>query len=242
VARLFRALQDEPAAFPVLKTAHRRPAGLPDYEVALSRSRAGSNPRARCDRRMELRGAFLACGSLALPASGYHLEFLPPGDEPAERLRSLLAAEGHTPKLARRRGKPLVYFKHVDAIVAVLAAIGAHGAILRIEDVRALKETKNRVRRLVNTEAANVDRAAKAAARQCEAIAFLADAYGLQNLSSALREVAALRAAHPAETLAEIGRRCSPRIGKSTVNGRIGALLRLSETLRRNGRRAGEPR
>ena len=57
-----------------------------------------------------------------------------------------------------------MYFKDVDAIVAVLAAIGAFEAVLHLEDVRALKETKNRIHRLVNTEAANVERAAGAAA------------------------------------------------------------------------------
>ncbi|HEY4442322.1 MAG TPA: DNA-binding protein WhiA, partial [Candidatus Elarobacter sp.] len=86
--------------------------------------------------------------------------------------------------------------------------------------------------RLVNTEAANVVRAAAAAAAQREAIAYLADAYGLRNLSPALREAAQLRLAHPDETLAELGRRCTPPVGKATINGRIAALLRLVKRLR----------
>ncbi len=45
---------------------------------------------------------------------------------------------------------------------------------------------------------------------QRDAIAYLADAYGLRNLSPALREAAQLRLAHPDETLAELGRRASP--------------------------------
>jgi cell division protein WhiA len=131
-----------------------------------------------------------------------------------------------------RKGRQVVYLKGLDAIVTVLGAIGAAGAVFHLEDVRAVKETKNRIHRLVNTEAANVVRAASAAAAQREAIAYLADAYGLRNLSPVLREAAQLRMAHPDETLAELGRRCTPPVGKATINGRIAALLRLVKRLR----------
>jgi DNA-binding protein WhiA len=197
-------------------------------------------PRARCDRRMELRAAFLACGSLAAPQAGYHLEFVPPSAEAAERIGRLIRAEGIEPRTMLRKGRPVTYLKGLDAIVVVLSAIGAHGAVLRLEDVRALKETKNRIHRLVNTETANVVRAASAAAVQRDAITYLADAYGLRNLSPALREAAQLRLAHPDETLAELGRRAAPPVGKATINGRIVALMRLVRRLREP--REQEPR
>jgi hypothetical protein len=197
-------------------------------------------PRARCDRRMELRAAFLACGSLAAPQAGYHLEFVPPDREAGERIARLIHAEGVEARTMTRKGRSVVYLKGLDAIVVVLSAIGAHGAVLRLEDVRALKETKNRIHRLVNTETANVVRAAGAAAAQRDAIAYLADAYGLRNLSPALREAAQLRLAHPEETLAELGRRASPPVGKATINGRIVALMRLVRRIREP--REQEPR
>jgi len=180
---------------------------------------------------MELRGAFLACGSLAAPARGYHLEFVPPPGEATARLISLLRAEGVRPKVAPRKGRRIVYFKDVDAITSVLAAIGASQAVFALEDLRALKETKNRIHRLVNTEAANVDRAMSAAAAQREAIALLADAYGLHHLKAPLREVAELRLGHPTETLAELGRRCEPPVKKSTVNNRVATLVRMARAL-----------
>ena len=129
------------------------------------------------------------------------------------------------------RSGSVVYFKDSDEISQVLSSIGAFSTALHVEDVRARKETKNRVRRLVNTEAANVDRAASAAAKQREAIGLVADAYGLRNLSRPLREVAELRLSHPSETLVELGRRCNPPAKKSTVNGRIAALMRLARSL-----------
>lgn len=197
-------------------------------------------PRARCDRRMELRAAFLACGSLAAPQTGYHLEFVAAGTQAAERIARLMRVEGVEPRAMTRKGRPVVYLKGLDAIVVVLSAIGAHAAVLRLEDIRALKETKNRIHRLVNTETANVVRAASAAAAQRDAIAYLADAYGLRNLSPALREAAQLRLAHPDETLAELGRRATPPVGKATLNGRIVALMRLVRRLREP--REQEPR
>jgi hypothetical protein len=211
------------------------------YEVDSEASGAlPAYPRARCDRRMELRAAFLACGSLAAPQVGYHLEFVAPSAEAAERIARLIRAEGLEASMMLRKGRSVIYLKGLDAIVVVLSAIGAHGAVLRLEDVRAVKETKNRIHRLVNTETANVVRAASAAAAQQDAIAYLADAYGLRNLSPALREAAQLRLAHPDETLAELGRRASPPVGKATINGRIVTLMRLVRRLREP--REQEPR
>ncbi len=233
VARLLWSLLGERKRGALRKTAAPRLRRLPVYEIEVEPRLPARIPAARCDRRMELRGAFLACGSLAEPARGYHLEFVPPDAAAAERLVALLRAEGCTPKSMTRKGKPLVYFKDIEAITRVLASIGASSAILHLEDVRALKETKNRIHRLVNTEAANVERAAIAAAAQSEWIALVADAFGLRNLSAPLREIAELRLRHPTETLAELGRRCSPPAKKSTVNGRIAALVRLARELER---------
>ena len=230
IARLVWSLLDDRKAHPIRRVAGKRLQRLPTYEIDVE-FQAAPKPAARCDRRMELRGAFLACGSLAAPARGYHLEFVPPSDDAGLRLVSLLRAEGLRPKTSLRKKRRIVYLKDVDQITRFLAAVGASQALFHLEDLRALKETKNRIHRLVNTEAANVDRAASAAASQRRWITLLADTHGLRNLSGPLREIAELRLANPAETLAELGRRCSPEVKKSTVNGRIAALVRLAKRL-----------
>jgi DNA-binding transcriptional regulator WhiA len=231
IARLAWSLLDDRKTRKIRKAAGTRLLRLPVYEIDRAAAPLLPKPHARCDRRMELRAAFLACGSIAAPARGYHLEFVPPGEAAAKRLIALFRADGRHPKSAPRKRKPIVYFKDIDEISQVLTSIGAFGAVLHLEDLRALKETKNRIHRLVNTEAANVDRAASAAAAQRESIALVADAYGLRNLSAPLREVAELRLAHPTDTLAELGRRCNPSAKKSTVNGRIAALLKIARSL-----------
>jgi hypothetical protein len=235
VARLARTLfEDQRSAAPVRRGTDPRLYKATTFEIDLGPEPtvAPPRPRRRDERRAELRAAFLCLGSLAAPQHGYHLEFVVLDAPLAERIAALIIAEGVEPRTMMRKGRRVVYLKGLDAIVTVLGAIGASGAVLHLEDVRAVKETKNRIHRLVNTEAANVVRAASAAAAQSEAIQYLADAYGLRNLSPVLREAAQLRLSHPDETLAELGRRCSPPVGKATINGRIAALLRLVKRLR----------
>ncbi|MGZ3499106.1 MAG: DNA-binding protein WhiA [Vulcanimicrobiaceae bacterium] len=232
VARLFRSLaKDAPA---IEKIPGTRLFRTPHYRIALpERLREWpKKPMLKCDRVMEARAAFLACGSVSAGAHGYHLEFVLPDLEHAERLAWTLRAVAHEPKRVERKHRFVLYFKDFDAIADVLTVIGAHGAVLHLEDVRALKETKNRIHRLVNTEAANLERAAAAAAAQRQTIEFVASAYGLQHLTPALREIAELRIAHPDESLAELGRRCNPPVGKPTVNSRLAALARLARRLR----------
>lgn len=245
IARLLWGLLDRRKERVIRKAVQTRLRRAPVYEIEARASPApGPAPAARCDRRMELRGAFLACGSLAAPARGYHLEFVPASGASGDRIVALLRGEGIVAKTLPRKGRNVVYLKDADVIARFLAVIGASAAVLRLEDVRALKETKNRIHRLVNTETANVDRAARAAAAQREQIAFVADVYGLRKLSAPLREVAELRLANPTETLMELGRRCNPPAKKSTVNGRLAAVLHIAGDLHagRAPRRGGGPR
>ncbi|HEX4012294.1 MAG TPA: DNA-binding protein WhiA [Candidatus Cybelea sp.] len=234
VARLFWSLLAERKLHPIEARPPTRLARLPTFAVALPlRLREMPvKPIHKCDRLVELRAAFLTCGSVAAGPGGYHLEFVIHHEHIAQRLAWTLRSNGVPAKEARRKGRVVLYFKDFDAIVELLTLIGAFAAVLQLEDVRALRETKNRIHRLVNTEAANLQRSAKAAADQRHAIEFLASAYGLPKLSPPLRELAELRLRHPDESLSELGRRCNPPIGKPTASSRFGALTRLAGSLR----------
>lgn len=232
VARLFRSLLRGEAH--IEKLPGSRLTRAPVYRVPIAPAPAEPPPKPahRCDRIMEARAAFLACGSVSAGAQGYHLEFVAADEERAARLTWILRALGTPPKTMQRKRRHVLYFKDFEAIVELLTIIGAHGAVLRLEDVRALKETKNRIHRLVNTEAANLERTAAAAAAHRETIAFVLDAHGLQRLSPPLREIAQLRLEYPDESLSELGRRCNPPVSKPTVNSRLAALSRLARNLR----------
>jgi hypothetical protein len=241
VARLFWSLLDERKRYPIAATttAQLRRAARFSIEAPQRLRRPAAMPRRRCDRLAEVRAAFMTCGSLAAGSRGYHLEFAPLDDARADRLSVILRGIGSAPKRSRRRNRPVLYFKDFEAIVDLLARIGAHGAVLALEDVRALRETKNRIHRLVNTEAANLERAAKAAAAQRRTIEYIERERGLRRLSQPLREIATLRLRFPGESLAELGQRCRSPIGKPTVSSRFAALKRLAERLRQGRRDAG---
>ncbi|MGA8534960.1 MAG: DNA-binding protein WhiA [Candidatus Tumulicola sp.] len=235
VARLFWSLLENDRKSHSIETrGATRLARLPTFAIAVpQRLRVSTGkPAHRCDRLMEIRAAFLACGSLAAGTHGYHLEFVLADRTAAVRLEWMLRSGGVPPKITQRKGRVVLYYKDFDAIVELLGLIGAFNAVLRLEAVRALRETKNRIHRLVNTEAANLERTAVAAAAQRRVIEYLENAYGLPQLSPALREIAELRLAHPDESLAELGRRCNPQIAKPTVSSRLGALTRLAERVR----------
>lgn len=234
IARLFWSLMDDRKAHPIETRAATRLARLPTFAISLPERLRETPPKPahKCDRLMEIRAAFLACGSLAAGTHGYHLEFVLAKTDLADRLAWMLRSIGCTPKRAVRKSREVVYFKDFEAIVDILTHIGAFGAVLHLEDVHALRETKNRIHRLVNTEAANLDRTASAAAAQRRTIEYLASAYGLAQLSPPLREIAELRLHHPDESLAELGTRCNPPISKPTTSSRLTALARLAGKLR----------
>lgn len=236
IARLFWSLlDDDRKSHPIESRQATRLARLPTFAVALPQRLRGYPPKPphKYDRLIEIRAAFLACGSLAAGTHGYHLEFVVLHARVAERLIWMLRSAGVPPKVTQRKGRAVVYYKDFDAIVELLTLIGAFGAVLTLEGVRALRETKNRIHRLVNTEAANLERTAAAAAAQRRVIEYLESAYGLPSLSPALREIAELRLAHPGESLSELGRRCDPQIAKPTASSRLAALARLAERMRR---------
>jgi DNA-binding transcriptional regulator WhiA len=237
IARLFWSLLEDRKSHPIESRAATRLARLPTFAIALPAALRDLPPKPalKCDRLMEIRAAFLACGSLAAGAHGYHLEFVLPERDLADRLVWMLRSTGRAPKRTMRKKRDVLYYKDFEAIVDVLTIMGAFAAVLHLEDVRALRETKNRIHRLVNTEAANLERAAAAAAAQRRIIEYLENAFGLAELSPPLREIAELRLSHPDESLAELGARCNPPIAKPTVSSRLSALGRLAARLR-NGR------
>jgi hypothetical protein len=233
VARLFWTLLEEKSRA-IETRAPTRLQHLPTFAIQLPEylQSVPPKPMHKCDRLVELRAAFLSCGSLAAGAHGYHLEFVARDTDAAQRLKWMLRSAGVPPKETRRKGRSLLYFKDFDAIVELLTKIEAFPAVLQLEDLRALRETKNRIHRLVNTEAANLQRTAEAAAAQRRVIEYLQSAYGLPRLSPPLREVAELRLMYPDESLAELGRRCNPPVSKPTVSSRLGTLARLADQLR----------
>ena len=240
VARLFWSLLDERKLYPIEARSPTRLARLPTFAVALpERLRAiPAKPVHKCDRLVELRAAFLACGSLAAGARGYHLEFVVRDEFIAQRLAWTLRSNGVPAKEARRKRRVVLYLKDFDAIAELLTRIGAFTAVLHLEDVRALRETKNRIHRLVNTEAANLQRSAAAGAEQRRVIEFLENAV---RAALALAAFARTRRAAPAPSRRILSGTRAPLQSPHRQAHREQSLRCADPAGRLPARRAGEP-
>lgn len=180
-----------------------------------------------CCRAAFLRGAFLAGGSVTDPRKGYHLELATSHHSVSREVLALMRELDQEPKSAQRKGNAVIYFKQSEKIEDFLTCIGAPIAAMEVMNAKLERDLRGKVNRRVNCDAANLDKAVEAAMSQVEAIRRLEKAGTLITLPDKLREVAALRLAHPEDTLAQLAQRCDPPITKSALNHRLRKLVEL---------------
>lgn len=184
-----------------------------------------------CCKRAFLRGAFLVTGSISNPKKSYHFEIVCNERQKAEQLKEQLKSFGPEAKIVTRKNHEIVYLKEGSQIVDALNIMGAHIALMDLENVRIIKEMRNGINRRVNCETANINKTVNAAYRQQEAIRFLHKKGALQGLPQQLQEMAGLRMEHPEATIKELGGLCCPPIGKSGVNHRLRKLEEVAQQL-----------
>jgi DNA-binding protein WhiA len=184
------------------------------------------------ERRAYVRGAFLGGGSISNPEKTYHLEFVTHSEEYALELCKLINSFGLNSKVIQRKNSFIIYIKEGEQIVDLLNIIGAHSALMELENIRIIKEMRNNVNRLVNCETANLSKTVNASVRQVESIKLIQSQIGLQRLPKNLREIAELRLNYPDESLKELGEMLDPLIGKSGVNHRLRKIEKIAEELR----------
>lgn len=185
-----------------------------------------------CCRKAYLRGVFLGGGSISDPEKTYHLELVTNNEDFAEDIKELLNFYELGAKVVERKGNYVVYIKEGEHIVNFLNIIGAHNALLNLENVRIYKEMRNNVNRIVNCETANLDKTLNAALRQIENIEYIKATMGLDKLPAGLAEIAELRLEYKEASLKELGEMMSPAIGKSGVNHRLRKLDQIAENLK----------
>lgn len=187
-----------------------------------------------CCKRAFIRGAFLATGSISDPKKSYHLEIVCATHEKAEQLQNIINSFGMDAKTVIRKKNYVVYLKEGEQIVDMLNIMGAHVALMELENVRILKEMRNSVNRKVNCETANINKTVSAAVRQVEDITYIMNTVGLEGLPEGLKEIALARLSDQEATLQELGRMLNPPVGKSGVNHRLRKLSDIAERLREN--------
>jgi DNA-binding protein WhiA len=187
-----------------------------------------------CCKRSFLRGAFLAGGSVSDPEKTYHLEIAVRHEDYARLVDSVINSYGLRSKVIQRKGNFVAYLKEGENIVDFLNIIGAHSALLKLENIRILKQMRNSVNRLVNCETANLDKTVNASVRQLSNIKFIQESIGLEKLPKSLQEIARLRMEHTEASLTELGAMLDPPLGKSGVNHRLRKLEKIAEEYKGN--------
>lgn len=181
--------------------------------------------------RAYVRGCFLGSGSINNPENKYHIEFIVKDRNIADEILQILNKYNiHFKKLEKENAVSL-YSKDGEEISKFLAFIGANSSVLKFEDIRVYRDMRNNVNRIVNCETANLSKTVNAAVRQIDAINKLKESGKYNSLSENLKEIAELRIKYPEVSLIELGKMLNPPIGKSGVNHRMKAILKLVEEL-----------
>jgi len=178
-----------------------------------------------CCRRAYLRGALLGAGSLSGPRDP-HLEIRVSSVEGARFVQHVAAQEDVHLGVAERRGHAIAYAKGHETIADVLALAGAGDTALSLEEHAILASLRADANRLANADEANLERVARAAHRQLEAI----QSIGLDRLPPDLVEIAELRLRHPSASLSELAAKARPPMTKSAAHRRLQAVTRLFES------------
>ena len=193
-----------------------------------------SNTQNYCCKREYIRGAFRAAGSISNPEKSYHIEIVCSIRKKAEQIQALINHFGLDAKVILRKNSYVVYLKEGSQIVDLLGIIEAPIALMKMENIRILKEMRNSVNRKVNCETANIHKTVSAATKQAEDIHYIQNMIGLNELPEGLREIAGLRLKHPDASLKELADLSTDQIGKSGVNHRLRKLSEIAEELREN--------
>ncbi|HVI42487.1 MAG TPA: DNA-binding protein WhiA [Anaerovoracaceae bacterium] len=190
--------------------------------------------KTKCCRRAYLRGVFLGAGTVSDPEKAYHFEIVCNSEVLSNDVKKLINSFGLHSKSVIRKNSHVVYLKEAEQIIDFLNILGAHGQLLDFENVRIVKEMRNKTNRISNCDSANLDKTINASVRQVENINLIEQARGLSSLPEKLREAARLRLENPESSLIELSELMDPPIGKSGINHRFKKIEEIAEKIRTN--------
>ncbi|MEY3019743.1 MAG: DNA-binding protein WhiA [Actinomycetota bacterium] len=172
------------------------------------------------------RGALLAAGSLSAPGRAPHLEIAVRDEALVARLVEELGRAvpgGHALHDAARQR---LVVKSGGTLGDLLARTGATSAFLAFDERRLRRQLRDDAMRAANADAANLKRAAGAAAMRISAIEGIVARDGWEGIPEPLRAVALARVANPEASLAELAELLG--LARSTVHRRLRTLDRLA--------------
>lgn len=176
-----------------------------------------------------IRGVFLGAGSMNNPNKKYHLEMLVSKKEYAEYIEQILKEFGIKIKKLNKEASCSLYIKEAEEISKFLAFMGANKSVLDFEEIRVIRDTKNRINRMVNCETYNLEKSVKAGVKQIQAINQIKQKGKFEELPEYLKEMANLRLKNPEASLVELGKMLENPIGKSGVNHRLRQICEIAQ-------------
>ncbi|MDD2190549.1 MAG: DNA-binding protein WhiA [Eubacteriales bacterium] len=188
--------------------------------------------RTKCCRRSYLRGVFLGAGTITDPEKAYHLEIVCNSEILCNDVKKLINSFGLHSKSIKRKNNYIVYIKEAEQIIDFLNILGAHSHLLYFENIRIMKEMRNKTNRINNCDSANLDKTVNASLRQVQDIKLIERTRGLASLPEKLQEAAKLRLENTESSLSELIELMDPPIGKSGLNHRYKKIEEIAEKIR----------
>lgn len=181
--------------------------------------------------RLVVREAFIETGFINDPNKDYHLEILFKSKKKQDELRDIIVNFGIDIKSSKKGSSYMLYLKDGEDISSFLALIGASKAVLKFEEVRVIKDTRNNINRLVNCETANLNKTINASVKQIDAINKLKKKNVFKTLQDDLKEIADLRIKNPDLSYEELGKMLKKPIGKSGVSHRLDKIIKIANEI-----------
>ena len=154
--------------------------------------------------RLLVRESFIEKGFINDPNKDYHLEILFKSKKKEKQVKEIISNYGIDMKETKKGTNYMLYIKDGEEISAFLALMGAVKAVLKFEEIRVIKDTRNNVNRLVNCETANLNKTINAAVKQIEDIKKLKVTKQFDTLPDTLKELANLRLENPDASYEEL--------------------------------------
>ena len=163
-----------------------------------------NNLKTQEEKKAYLAGAFLGGGTVSRPQSDYHLELVTKSSIFAEEISKVMKELSLHPKLTDRKNDYIIYLKDGDEVGRFLQLISSAHCYMEFENVRVMKDMRNRVNRQVNCETANLQKSVDAALRQFQQVQLIMKYMDLTELSPKIKEAAEMRLKKPYLSLGEL--------------------------------------
>ena len=188
--------------------------------------------KTKCCKKAYLRGLFMGAGTISDPEKGYHMEFVCNSEALASDVKRLINSfvDLHA-KITSRKKHHIVYVKESGQITDILNIMGAHSHLLVFENVKIVKEMRNKANRARNCDSANLDKTINAAERQIGCIKKIDSLKGLRSLPEKLFSIAVVRLENPEASLSELANIACPPASKSSVNNRLKKIEEIAAGL-----------